>query len=138
MNTPKQLTIEHLAAYLPYGVKVVPIFGGYAILDVENIGRVLVSDKPIKPVLRPLSDLIKTITHNGETFVPIDVIFKLRQGYTDWLTFEKESWIKKHGTSGFIGRVPHSIIKMLHSWHFDTFGLIEAGLAIDINTLNNA
>lgn len=125
MNTPKQLTIEHLAAYLPYGLKVAPIFGGYAILDVENIDRVLAYNKPVKPILRPLSDLTKEITHNGEAFVPIYRIDEM--GY------------RIHGlTLDGIGllAMPYWVVCKLHSWHFDIYGLIDAGLAIDINTIN--
>lgn len=31
----------------------------------------------------------------------------------------------------------YDMFKKLFEWHFDIFGLIEAGLAIDINELNN-
>lgn len=33
--------------------------------------------------------------------------------------------------------LPYYIIEKLFEWHFDVFGLIEQGLAIDINTLKN-
>ena len=32
--------------------------------------------------------------------------------------------------------LPNGIVLQLFEWHFDVFGLIEKGIAIDINTLN--
>ena len=134
-----KLTIEHLAAYLPYGVKVVPIYGGYAMLDAENIGRILGSDKRLKLILRPLSDLTREITHNGEKFVPLERIkCSDLQSHHDWITTGRNYWINKFGRNKWLNRTPFGIIVNIHSWHFDTFGLIDAGLAIDINTLKNA
>ena len=36
-----------------------------------------------------------------------------------------------------IDELPHGLVSILYEFHFDVFGLIENGLAIDINTLNN-
>ena len=91
----------------------------------------------VKPILRPLSDLTKEIEVNGERFVPIE-----------WLNKNKSvKLIKVINTQGdievFNGKTSnwrffeYCVIEKLFEWHFDVFGLIEAGLAIDINTLNN-
>jgi hypothetical protein len=67
-----QLTLEHLAPYLPYGLKILNGWGdikklNYSYLDDENNGFI----NHVKPILRPLSDLTEEIEHNGVKFVPI-------------------------------------------------------------------
>jgi hypothetical protein len=121
----------------------------------------------IKLILRPLSDLIKEINVSGEKFVPmlkigemlglklervdIDGIIEYGWGHknledTDLYSF---GWYKKKMCFGVwydeisendpiyeVGGFNE--IKKLFSWHFDVFGLIEAGLAVDINTIKNS
>lgn len=132
MNTPKQLTREHLCAYMPYdvAVKSIGIFEGDPtfILSTETYsGKYSGMDWVIsegyehfKLILRPLSDLTKEITHNGETFVPI----------------ERLQIINPDGAEHFMeevmcGFAMEILVRQLRSWHFDVFGLINAGLAID-------
>ena len=94
----KELTIAHLAPYLPYGLKINSIYGvnvpeggsNYIMIGCSNKWSGLstikddlmieVKEKPkkemsyiyhsFKPLLFPLSSLTKEITVNGETFVP--------------------------------------------------------------------
>jgi hypothetical protein len=95
-----------------------------------------------KPILRPLSDLTKEITHKGETFVPID-FFEIGDD-------ENQSYEYDYGNIKLIKPLetisenyllhdtiflPYGVIQKLHEWMFDTEGLIEAGLAVDVNTL---
>lgn len=94
----KELTLEHLSGYLPYGLKA-------EMLDYKSdyVGRqydviigvhqwskngdwCLLTDggsKPsfnhIKPILRPLTDLTKEIEVNGEKFVPIIELAKISE-----------------------------------------------------------
>lgn len=75
------------------------------------------------PVCRPLSDLTKPITHNGETFVPMEKI-ELSQLDPDIVT----RWIKAELL------IFKNSLKLIE-WHFDIAGLIEKGEAIDVNTL---
>ena len=137
MNTPKQLTIEHLAAYLPYDVgskwdkyprkrfKLHGVLYGKPWLIDSSSCTEKAQIHDIKLILRPLSDLTKEITHNGEAFVPI-------------LRIEEMGYRIYRLTLDGIGDLsePHRVTRKLHSWHFDTFGLIDANLAIDINTIN--
>ena len=82
------LTIKELAPYLPYRLKIVRSKDSKGDRKVMNtgqgggkhwigIGAVIkwqdVVSRPM-PLMRPLSDLTKEITHNGETFVPIEKI----------------------------------------------------------------
>lgn len=73
----------------------------------------------IKPILRPMSDLTKEITHKGynddKPFVPINVICR-------WFVDNREVV---------------NTYNLLHLWHFDTRNLIDKDEAIDVNTLPN-
>ena len=84
-----ELTIEHLAAYLPYVLKCLDLKAepdsNIFTLESVSIYRV-VSDsegnfdigfEEIKPILRSLSDLTKEIEHNGEKFVPMIELLKI-------------------------------------------------------------
>ncbi len=144
MTNPTQLTIEHLAAYLPYGVKVksIDIFIGDPVftLGVETIsgthaGMNWVLSDSFKPILRPLSQLTVPITHNGETFEPLyelgdrraDERMGYNDHYIDYINTENSGkgidWLNE----------PWFIVQYLLEWHFDVFGLIEAGLAVSMN-----
>lgn len=144
-----QLTVEHLAAYLPYGVKVeiyehVDTVPNFRIDEVEMICDELISFKgrftsdwyfdcdeneiDIKLVLRPLSDLTKVIEHNGERFVPVEKVEEM-YGYEIPLT-SKGKIIEP------IRLLPYIVIRQFLEWHLDIFQLLDKNLAININTLN--
>lgn len=150
-----QLELKHLAPYLPYGLCVWD-GTGELVLDGMTSGHVSlirdVFDTEIKwsnfrnwhkPILRPLSDLNKEIEHNGERFVPIktlrskyglcildsenmgttvDGLYKLVPNQYSNLIIDCQDWLE--------------ILNLLHEWHFDTNGLIDKGLAVDINILD--
>lgn len=79
------------------------------------------------PILHPLSDLTKPITHNGETFVPIEMFTRRdRKEIVDTISYPDFDDIY---TLNFY------IINYFVSWHFDIANLIEKGEAIDVNTL---
>lgn len=108
-----------------------------------------------KPILRPLSDLTKEIEHNGEKFVPIIELLKLEHPnyfdeykgsrYSDIDFEQNENFAKCYFTFQATKDIvlytkmplnsPYWIIEKLYEWHFDIHGLIEKGLAIDINTV---
>jgi hypothetical protein len=134
-----RLELKYLAGYLPYGLKFKTNFDHIQYLMTSlDINKSKVTFKAInnfknsknisikllgenKPILRPLSDLTKEIEVNGEKFVP-----KLWLGYNhigECLGTNIATWSFR------------SAVKLLE-WHFDIYGLIESGLAIDINTLN--
>ena len=116
----------------------------------------------IKPILRPLSGLTKKIEVNGERFIPIislsryvdnghnhiDSTYHKSSNYITVLTqkcddvenvkfrftIEGISSIERSGE--VVSFVTYDKIKLkLLEWHFDIYGLIEKGLAIDKNTL---
>lgn len=84
--------------------------------------------KKIKPILMPLSDLTKEHTWKGET-----------APYW-WFVSEEDSpdynlLMKFKEGELFPRELSYGLIDYLIENHFDIFGLIEKGLAIDINTL---
>jgi len=141
----KELTIEHLAAYLPYGVSTV----GRSFLpphDPEVKKRngltLLTMPNDCKLLLRPLSQLTETIEHGGEMFVPIEY-FEIgdgdndshEYGYGNIKLINTLKSISEHEGWQDCDFLPNGVVRYLHSLHFDTFGLIEAGLAETIPSI---
>lgn len=138
----EKLELKHLAGYLPYGLKakdintkevrIVTLF--HFTYDMNTVGynhllhEGLLLSKHL-PILRPLSDLTKEIELNGEKFVPINEL-KSQCSYAVGCELDKFIVYKNYGD------MHYWIIKKLYEWHFDIHGLIEKGLAIEINTLN--
>lgn len=144
-----KLELKHLSPYLPYGLKVHN--GNHAqtmtkcyndpfvMIEITGYGmgqRFTMNPdkvKPIwKPVLRPLSDLMKHEYINT---------FWQKDSFLDEIT-ESDNQLEK--ATHFINRFritdndycyPYDFFSKLFENHFDVFGLIPAGLAIDINTL---
>ncbi len=126
-----KLELKHLAPYLPYELKFKSSIG-IRTLNLETInywdtGYYL----KLKPILRPLSDLDKEIDHNEEKFIPYDALKTI---------VSDEQWVKICETINEpiytkVFDMPYWWVNKIYSWHFDVFGLIEEGLAIDINTL---
>ena len=123
-----KLTIEHLAPYLPYGLKaenclkkIVEIKGlHYGSDSVSNELWIFQEETYMrgylyecKPILRPLSDLTIEDAYHCD--------------YPD------EGHLERSLQSG---HAPYFVWLELVKEHFDVFGLIEKGLAIDINTLD--
>jgi hypothetical protein len=130
------LTIAHLAPYLPYGLKYMNVKNNEITTmkaldsDVEMVDwgwGCALEFHELKPILRPLSDLTKEIEHNGEKFVPTKEYHYLR--------FEEISTFK--GGENHLIFMQVREYQILLELHFDVFGLIEKGLAIDIKEATN-
>lgn len=149
-----KLELKHLAAYLPYNLKVVVNSNDKIIIEPMvgiKHGNVYVGGNAIdvsdgwqfKPILRPLSDLAKEITIETETFTPIEW-FEIGDDGNASLEYDCGNLkiiselilIAKHDIDKAISFLPFGAVQKLFEWHFDVFGLIHEGLAIDINTLN--
>lgn len=127
-----KLEIKHLAPYLPYDLSFY-----YESLDGTKQHSWILSNDKIdfalqmqnKPILRPLSDLNKEIIINGEK----------RQM---WLLINGQKALqngKIENMNGYqydILELSYSKIQTILKFHFDVFGLIPKGLAVDINTLS--
>lgn len=119
--------------------------------------------KYCKPILRPLSDLTKEIKHKGNVFIPLEKISEDFTSEIDFIDVDRALWqvMNPYGTIDYSlwfetinigdesiiiehlncnGKDNQNIITyrryfQLCKWHFDVFGLIEKGLAIDINDI---
>lgn len=152
----EKLELKHLAPYLPYGLKVIiPYHQEKGIMNLSKLSKYKCwldnggsihlwqeqyIDK-IKPILRPLSDLTKEIEHNGERFVPKELLREISGAFkpTDDIKNTFNICIVDGTVTRFSALCVHvnqlELFQKLFEWHFDVFGLIDKGLAIDINNL---
>lgn len=141
------LTLDKICGYLPYGLKVwnnkdqYP----YELLALEKDNMTLESGDMsfywCKPILRPLSDLTKEITVNGETFVPKDRLREISGAFEPDEEFKNPfslHFIDKK-IIGFSALCMHvdqlQLFQKLYEWHFDIHSLIESGDAISIHDI---
>ena len=143
-----KLELKHLAPYLPYKLTVKDTRLTEGNQYRQLLPWLLTNDPKQEitifiPILRPLSDLTIEIEHNGEKFVPFIEILRDSSFKVDSFDdVEYERW-RKHfecplkQNNLFIDSSMFCEIQLMISWHFDVFGLIPEGLAIDINTLES-
>jgi len=91
-----------------------------------------------KPILRPLSDLTKEINLHDDFFaIPIENMtgYKLEGNINDAPTTVQHLYGCSKGKieAKFLD---YWVIVQLLEWHFDIFGLIEKGLAINYNEIH--
>ena len=142
-----RVEIKNVSPYLPYGLKIQHITtkeikivngiyeqykdGTFIYYWNENYGTINASSH-YKLVLRPMSNLTKKIEIDGVDIIPIEGMFLPcgeRETLTSWAD-ENKCWL---GT-----QVSYLVYENLFELHFDVFGLIDKGLAVDINTLKSA
>ena len=141
-----KLELKHLSPYLPYGLEAVIRLREDSSLPIDDECIVKITCFEVayldseydefRPILRPLSDLTKEIEVNGEKFTPIMVLeldshtlsINKYSNHLEIKGVESNEWT-------YAIDVYTEIMCNLFEWHFDVFGLIEKGLAIDINTL---
>ena len=155
----KELQLKHLSPYLPYKIRLHYGYGdkiGF-ISNIYTIGDGYDNDDikisidngdgehiwMFRPILRPLSDLTKAIKFNLTTYAFTD-LFEI--GDTDGCIFEFDHGniktikaiesIAEHYSCHDISYLPSAVVQMMTEHLFDIFGLIPAGLAININTLD--
>jgi len=145
-ETTDKLTLEHLAPYLPYGLKVLyqtksTLPSSIHVMNYLNLNdNIGLLDCPltdwtnldyVKPILRPLSDLLKEDSENYELMLSLCDILN---------SSTCEHFIKAIQEKTYYGidlRLYDEICKFMDGNHFDwRFGLIDKGIAIDINSLN--
>ena len=133
------LELKHLAPYLPYELKVMRNINGQSfIIEIKESSLFYVSIvHQDKPILHPLLDLTKEIEVDGEKFVPIDRLRKELPVLNQW-RFNNETlefYSLNYGRFYGLAVMPFMVVQRLFEMHFDVFGLIGEGLAIDKNTL---
>lgn len=131
----ERLKIEHLAPYLPYGLKIktnnqIRTLSIEILTTTENKINNVLMGLGHKPILRPLSDLTKPYK-NDATYAEF---VGIRHIINDEVESEHYYY---DGASRYvhIQHLTFSDFMILVENHFDVFGLIPNGLAIDINTL---
>jgi hypothetical protein len=174
----KKLELKDIAGYLPYDLACVNEDGYIEKIHESNYGALLryinssesdIIDYVMKPILCPLSDLCRTITHNSKEIIPIvecakicdnigwhlndDPLLppsavhgrkKVHEGsYRVYFMFKHGSFIAKveSGTqepdSEISVKNQVHLFDFLHELKLDYRSLIDSGLAIDANTLEN-
>jgi hypothetical protein len=155
----KTLELKHITPYLPYKLKCLYSHTNKigTISKINTIGDGFDNDNiklsidyldsehiwMFKPILRPLSDLTKEIEIEGEKFVPIDRILDNHSFVSDihiskfrkFKIIQEQIHILKDIKELGYRYCDYWFLQYLLEWHFDVFGLIEKGLAVDINTL---
>ena len=137
-----KLELKHFVPYSIYGIKV---YAADTVWDIRNIhfpsetielenefnaGGYEYDLHEVKPILYSLDYLTKEITHNGETFVPIERLGSLfnmniveycflEQNYMLLETIVNQRWY---------------IVEKLLEWRFDIHNLIDKGLAIPVTS----
>ncbi|MDR2910599.1 MAG: hypothetical protein LBV47_04440 [Bacteroidales bacterium] len=177
----RKLELKDIAGYLPYDLYATRNNFVGVINQINRNGNFVIScsnwheninDKNHhKPILRPLSDLYKTITHNGKEIVPIVELAKMAIPNLKWDINKKMSIAEIISKSSFdtilfgytglhryfkyvnetdryfyyvyqydnVEYIPDQIqlFDYLHELKIDYRGLIDAGLAVNVNTLEN-
>jgi hypothetical protein len=121
-----KLELKHLSPYLPYGLsiscehEILTLDGLDVNGDIYNCDTGEIPIECIKPILRPLSDL-----SNKKQIAEFYMSFKehLKRIYpSETNGLNPATWSRRS-------------VEWLLENHFDVFGLIENGLAIDKNTI---
>lgn len=137
-----KLTLEHLAPYLPYGLKIkrkdyehknLTLLGIQFNDIIHQLGKTPI--ELIKPILRPLSDMIDNILDNNN-----DTNYRLNCELSELLnTNDCGHFVKALIENKYYAidiRLWNDVEDWLNKHHFDwKYNLIEKDLAIDINTL---
>ena len=155
----RKLELKDIAGYLPYGLMGIfrnmnePVFYTTGIKSFNGRLEVTINEDT-KPILRPLSDLYKTITHNGKEIVPIVELAKIAIGSnkTSFNTGDEvvcvEGFVFFYHKNGFNIRLvlgesevsvhnQYQLFDYLNELKIDYRGLIDAGLAVSVYDLEN-
>lgn len=134
-----KITLEELSAYLPYDLKmifertggrVITLMGinnqgKYGVTITGGEGAMFLNTCGFKPLLRPLSQLTQEIEHKGERFVFSD----------RYLANTEIKMLLDKSLCTFnnpLNDIDYNSVKLLLKYHFDVFGLIHRGLAVEI------
>jgi len=158
--------LKDIAGYLPYGLKGFccdkndnsdrQYYRNIVHIGLSSVDWYLSHPEKVKPILRPLSDLYRTITHNGKEIVPIVELAKIA-GYKNakWIK-EKGCEISRNEYFNFDGTEAYTesrelfetyidyikynlylLFDYLHELKIDYRGLIDAGLSVSVYDLEN-
>jgi hypothetical protein len=161
----RTLELKDICGYLPYSLYGLYKTKEYKYISLSNrktecfagIERIInncaynniCAIETIKPILRPLSELYRKITHNGEEIIPIVECAKIYKPHLRWeqnketasSKFYKFGYDYELGFYCFFGEThqinnPYQLFDYLHELKIDYRNLIDAGLAVNANTLD--
>lgn len=89
------------------------------------------SNENVKPILIPLAKLTEEIEENGIKIIPFKELCKLTPLELDYSERSGQWMIETNRDFAVSINVMRLIDRKLLSWHFDIFGLINQGLAIE-------
>jgi hypothetical protein len=134
-----ELEVKYLAPYLPYGLRGITERNTIFELDIySNMGPKIEKrdisgflNNNIRPILRSLSDLDSLLKTNFEM---------LGSGLHDEemvnLFCYENIGTDENLADLDITKLPYECVEYMFRNHYDVFGLIEKGLAVDINKVN--
>lgn len=122
------INLNQITSYLPHEVSfinnknnfILPLNGVYDKLQVHSFGNGYFYLTDIKLILRPIHDICKPIMHKEEKFVPFEKI----------AIYQDFHQLVYNILTGFVEVI---VFNQLLEWKFDVYGLIDKGLAIDMN-----
>lgn len=159
------MTLTDIAGYLPHGLIGYHPQGAICKIDIAFAAKYGVELCNYRPVLRPMNDLYSDVVeanyNEGKPFIPIMELTKASRDEV-YPTINEEgkcvftssgdeyyfSWIQNglyfrtmKKDRGMFIRPAHTFFQsnlfdLLHRWHFDYRGLIDAGMAVSIHDLN--
>lgn len=128
-----KLELKHLAPYLPYKMRFVIDMYEFTEGNCKPEIRHFTMGNDLsmclnygKPILRPLSDLLKDVKVDND-------VINFQKHFNE---YEFEWLITSNNKRKLINSLDYFIVSKMIEYHFDIFGLINEGLAIDINTLS--
>lgn len=146
------MQLKHLTQYYPYKLRGI-INNDGIVRELYNLNIGSLETKPrkhgytycgfkdFKPILRPLSDLTVGIEWNGKKTTPLEElkeIYNNQVGDIRHIKYHNLDYFTLYGLQiddSYEVSIPYFMYEKLFKWHFDVFGLIAKGLAIDKNTL---
>tara|TARA_R110000796_G_scaffold249652_1_gene377696 strand:- start:8273 stop:8644 length:372 start_codon:yes stop_codon:yes gene_type:complete len=121
------MELTHITPYLPYGLKIFVCLKHYKTQLFLNVDNIMTIEGVIKkPILRPLSELTEFLENLQENI-------HTEQWQDEWIEHFLDFTGKTQEAN--IDACPYDLIQILFENHFDVFGLIPKGLAINKNTL---
>tara|TARA_R110000765_G_scaffold311691_1_gene404878 strand:- start:12 stop:446 length:435 start_codon:yes stop_codon:yes gene_type:complete len=143
----KTIELQHLAPYLPYKLNYFIDFEDGDVAVYEMIGMFTDSgeiyldgyetnldSQNCKPILRPLSDLTEKVLKDIKKMMLVDFEYIDKDGIQS-IHFPTGNISITSIHYEIVEECPLGFYNYLLKHHFDVFGLIEKGLAIDKNTL---
>lgn len=149
----KKITLREIAPYLPYGLKAKLSKEGIFNLDSEYPNQYineictinnfyLINGEFSGSMVVDKSN--KNYGFDFDNLSEVEIILRPLNDYDVFLmeNFPTNEWCDAYtdimlgvGNGVFVHQIPYELFEFLLKNHFDVFGLIEKGLAIDINTL---